>query len=157
MEFRCQCRVQTENFDLAAEYQNLLRSDCGAVVCFVGLVRDHVPSDGTDPVRALELEHYPGMTENSIKHIAQQAAERFDIRAMTVIHRVGLLQVSEQIVLVAVASAHRAAAFSACEMMMDYLKNYVPIWKKIHTQHHSEWAEAKSSDQQALQRWLTKQ
>lgn len=153
MEFSCLCRVQTEDFDLAEEYQRLVRRDCGAVVVFVGLVRDHLPADGTEPVLALELEHYPGMTESSIKNIAQQAAERFDIQAMTVIHRVGLLQVSAQIVLVAVAAAHRAAAFSASEMVMDYLKNYVPIWKKIHTQHQSAWAEAKQADQQALQRW----
>lgn len=157
MDFSSVCRVQTEDFDLADEYQRLLRRDCGAVVVFVGLVRDHLPSDGAEPVLALELEHYPGMTENSIKSIAQQAAERFDIRAMTVIHRVGLLQVSEQIVLVAVAASHRAAAFSACEMMMDYLKNYVPIWKKVHTQHQAQWAEAKSSDQQALLRWQSEQ
>lgn len=157
MEFSCVCRVQTEDFDLTDEYQRLVRRDCGAVVTFVGLVRDHMPSDGAEPVLALELEHYPGMTENSIQNIAQQAATRFDIQAMTVVHRVGLLKVSEQIVLVAVAATHRAAAFSACEMMMDYLKNYVPIWKKIHTQHHSEWAEAKNSDQQALQRWQTGQ
>lgn len=157
MEFSCICRVQTEDFDVAAEYQRLVRRDCGAVVIFVGLVRDHLPSDGAEPVLALELEHYPGMTENSIKNIAQQAAARFDIQAMTVIHRVGLLQVSAQIVLVAVAAAHRAAAFAASEMMMDYLKNYVPIWKKIHTQHHAEWAEAKSADQLALLRWQKEQ
>lgn len=155
MACRIECRVQTDDFVVADEYQKLQQRQCGAVVFFVGLVRDHLPSDGADPVQALELEHYPGMTERSMQQIAQQAAQRFDIEAMTVIHRVGLLPVSAQIVLVAVASAHRAAAFAACEMMMDYLKNFVPIWKKVHTQQHASWAQAKSSDQQALQRWST--
>lgn len=151
------CRVQTADFDVSAEYLRLQHQHCGAVVFFVGLVRDHLPSDGSEPVLALELEHYAGMTERSITGIAQQVTERFDITAITVIHRVGLLPVSAQIVLVAVAAAHRAAAFSACEMMMDYLKNYVPIWKKVHTEHQASWAEAKASDQQALQRWQPKE
>lgn len=151
------CRVQNEDFVVADEYRQLQQRDCGAVVIFAGLVRDQLESTDSSSVIALELEHYPGMTETSIVRIAEQAAERFDIRAMTIIHRVGLLRVSEQIVFVGAASPHRSSAFAACEMVMDYLKNYVPIWKKLHTNSHSEWVEAKSSDQAAMCRWLSKE
>lgn len=157
------CRIQTEDFALAEEYQALVRQDCGAVVLFSGLVRDQfrpdsVSSNSIDPnnidqLQALELEHYPGMTERSISTIAEQAARRFDLRAVSIIHRVGILPVGEQIVLVGIAAPHRLDAFAACEMLMDYLKNEVPLWKKAHFRQSAEWVEAKASDKNALQRW----
>lgn len=147
------CRVQADDFSLADEYLQLQRADCGAVVLFSGLVRDQIPQPAQGSLVALELEHYPGMTERAIADIAEQAASRFDVRAITVIHRIGLLKTAEQIVLVGVAAPHRAAAFAACELLMDFLKNQVPIWKKAHFTEGSEWVAAKESDQIALQRW----
>lgn len=153
------CRVQPEDFALDHEYQALQRQDCGAVVLFCGLVREQFqPQDGpqrTDTLQALELEHYPGMTEHSIRAIAGKAAERFDLRAITVVHRIGLLPLGAQIVLVGVAAPHRSDAFAACDMLMDYLKNQVPLWKKVHFSTSTAWADAKASDKQAMSRWLT--
>ncbi len=153
------CRVQPEDFALDHEYQALQRPDCGAVVLFCGLVREQFqPQDGSlpsDTLQALELEHYPGMTEQSIRAIAGQAAERFDLRAVTVVHRIGLLPLGAQIVLVGVAAPHRSDAFAACDMLMDYLKNQVPLWKKVHFLTGTSWADAKASDKQALARWQT--
>lgn len=153
------CRVQPEDFALDHEYQALQRQDCGAVVLFCGLVREQFqPQDGaalTDTLQALELEHYPGMTEQSIRVIAGQAAARFDLRAITVVHRIGLLPLGAQIVLVGVAAPHRNDAFAACDMLMDYLKNQVPLWKKVHFSTSTAWADAKASDKQALNRWQT--
>jgi len=146
-----QVRVQTEDFSVADEYAAIAaQPGCGAVVFFTGLVRQQF--DGA--LTGLELEHYPGMTEQAIQRIADQAAERFGIAALTVIHRVGLLAPQAQIVLVAAASAHRQAAFDACQFLMDYLKNQVPLWKKIHLQQsQSQWVDAKESDALAMQRW----
>lgn len=157
------CRVQPEDFALDHEYQVLQRQDCGAVVLFCGLVREQFqPQEGaqdmpqsSDTLQALELEHYPGMTEHSIRAIAGQAVKRFDLRAITVIHRIGLLPLGAQIVLVGVAAPHRSDAFAACDMMMDYLKNRVPLWKKVHFSTSTAWADAKASDKQALNRWQT--
>lgn len=152
------CRIQTADFSLEAEYQALQRQDCGAVVLFCGLVRDQFQPDNnqnnqSDPLQALELEHYPGMTERSINTIAEQAAQRFDVRAISIIHRVGILPVAAQIVLVGVAAPHRKDAFLACELLMDYLKNDVPLWKKAHFRQSAAWVAAKVSDKTALQRW----
>ena len=153
------CRVQPEDFVVDQEYQALQRQDCGAVVLFCGLVREQFqPQQGaslTDTLQALELEHYPGMTEQSIRAIAGQAAARFDLRAITVVHRVGLIPLGAQIVLVVVAAPHRSDAFAACDMLMDYLKNQVPLWKKVHFSTSTAWADAKASDKQALNRWQT--
>lgn len=157
------CRVQPEDFGVEHEYQALQRPDCGAVVLFCGLVREQFPPQDTpqdvpqptDTLQALELEHYPGMTEQSIHAIAVDAAARFDLRAVTVIHRIGLLPLGAQIVLVGVAAPHRSDAFAACDMLMDYLKNQVPLWKKVHFLTSTSWADAKASDQQALARWQT--
>lgn len=151
MEFNC--RIQQEDFVLADEYHRLQRRDCGAVVMFSGLVRDQMTDPVTGSLVALELEHYPGMTEKAIAAIASEATKRFGVHAITVIHRVGLLKAAEQIVLVGVAAPHRAAAFAACEFLMDFLKNQVPIWKKAHFERHQEWVEAKNADQLAMQRW----
>ncbi len=129
-------RVQTADFDIGAEINQLrqARKDIGAVVSFIGLVRDL--NDG-DTVSQLTLEHYPGMTEKSLAVIIQQAKSRWNIMDALIVHRVGTLQPSDQIVLVIVTSAHRGDAFSACEFVMDYLKTEAPFWKKEATQRVS--------------------
>lgn len=144
-------RVQREDFDLAAEVQALSggRSDVGAVVTFSGLCRD---DGGT--LEALELEHYPGMAEAQIGRIARQAAERWPLTGLVAIHRVGLIRPGENIVLVAAASAHRAAAFEAASFLMDFLKTDAPFWKKEHRRGSAGgWVAAKASDDEAARRW----
>jgi molybdopterin synthase catalytic subunit len=120
------------------------------VVSFVGTVRDR--SDG-QAVAAMELEHYPGMTENAIEAMIDEAHRRFDLRAARVVHRVGPLQAEAQIVLVVVSSAHRGQAFQGCEFLMDYLKTQAPFWKKEHTPAGAHWVDARVADDAALQRW----
>lgn len=145
-------RVQTDDFDVAAELR-IMRSDdtnIGAVVSFVGLVRDL--NDG-DTVQSMTLEHYPGMTERALKSIENEASERWNISNSLIIHRVGKLHPQDQIVLVAVASPHRGDAFKACEFMMDYLKTEAPFWKKESTSKGNRWVEAKNSDDEAKARW----
>jgi molybdopterin synthase catalytic subunit len=144
--------IQTEDFDLSAEVAALRADDpgVGAVASFVGTVRDR--NDGTG-VSRMELEHYPGMTERAIEAMIDEARRRFDIRAVRVIHRVGPLAPLDQIVLVAVTSAHRGQAFQACEFLMDYLKTQAPFWKKEHTPQGARWVDARASDDQALRRW----
>ncbi len=122
----------------------------GAVASFIGTVRDR--NDGLG-VSAMELEHYPGMTEKAIEAMIDEAFKRFDIRAARVVHRVGLLQPLDQVVLVAVTSAHRGAAFQACEFLMDYLKTQAPFWKKETTPEGARWVDARVSDDAALARW----
>lgn len=147
-------RIQTQDFDLGAELAALRRGDpgVGAVCSFVGTVRDR-NAGGPGEVQSLELEHYPGMTERSIEAMIDAAHARFDIRAVRVIHRVGLLQPLEQIVLVAVTSAHRGESFQACEFVMDYLKTQAPFWKKEQTPQGAQWVDARVSDDAALARW----
>jgi molybdopterin synthase catalytic subunit len=145
--------IQTADFDLAAEAAALRAGDggVGAVVTFTGTVRDrHGSQTG---ISALELEHYPGMTEAAIESMIDQALERFDIRAARVVHRVGRLQALDQIVLVAVTSAHRGTAFQACEFLMDYLKTQAPFWKKETSTAGSRWVDARVVDDEALRRW----
>jgi molybdopterin synthase catalytic subunit len=144
--------VQAADFDLSAEVSALRAADhgVGAVASFIGTVRDR--SDGTG-VSAMELEHYPGMTERSIEAMIDQALARFDIRAARVVHRIGLLQPGDQIVLVAVSSAHRGQAFQACEFLMDYLKTQAPFWKKESTPDGERWVDARVADDAALARW----
>jgi molybdopterin synthase catalytic subunit len=144
--------VQLEDFDLSTEIAALRASDkrVGAVCSFIGTVRDR--NEG-DQVATLELEHYPGMTEKSIEAMIDAAMARFDIFAARVIHRVGLLQPLDQIVMVAVTSAHRGESFQACEFLMDYLKTQAPFWKKEETPDGARWVDARVSDDAALARW----
>lgn len=148
-------RIQTEDFDAGAEIAALRSANArvGAVCSFVGVVRGNAA--GAEAVQALELEleHYPGMTERAIEDMVRQAHERFDIEAVLVIHRVGRLALHAQIVMVAVASAHRGQAFEACEFLIDYLKTQAPFWKKEHTPVGAQWVDARSSDDAALARW----
>lgn len=142
--------VQANDFCLASEYDELRRNAAyGAVVTFSGLVRELSET----ALHSMTLEHYPGMTEQALATIAEQAQQRWQLGQVRVIHRVGTLKANEQIVFVGIASAHRAAAFAACEFIMDYLKNRAPFWKKEHTAAGDYWVEAKASDQQALARW----
>lgn len=144
--------IQTQDFDLGAEVARLRAGDggVGAVASFVGTVRER--SDG-QTVQAMELEHYPGMTEAAIESMIDQALARFEIRAARVVHRVGLLGAGEQIVLVVVSAAHRGQAFQACEFLMDYLKTQAPFWKKEQTPEGARWVDARVSDDAALARW----
>ncbi len=146
--------IQTQDFDLSAEVARLRADDkrVGAVCSFVGTVRDR--NGAADPsVQSLELEHYPGMTEKSIEAMIDEAHKRFDMLGARVVHRVGLLQPLDQIVLVAVTSAHRGESFKACEFLMDYLKTQAPFWKKEATPQGAQWVDARVSDDDALARW----
>jgi len=142
--------IQHEDFDVAREVAALKRGDIGAVVSFVGTVRDTSEGQG---IQAMELEHYPGMTESAIEAMIDQAFARFPIVGARVIHRVGALQPLDNIVLVVVSSAHRGAAFQACEFLMDYLKTQAPFWKKEHTPEGAHWVDARVADDEALRRW----
>ena len=145
-------RIQEGDFDLSAEIAALRKGDprVGAVVSFLGTVRDM--NDGSQ-VKGMTLEHYPGMTEKALQGILDQAKARWDIYQTLVIHRVGPLLPEDQIVLVAVTSAHRGEAFAACEFIMDYLKTAAPFWKKEDTPEGARWVDARVSDDVALARW----
>jgi molybdopterin synthase catalytic subunit len=145
-------RVQTADFDLAQEIAALRADDprVGAVVTFIGTVRD-VNEDAH--VLQMTLEHYPGMTEKALDAIVAQARQRFDIYDALVIHRVGGLRPSDQIVLVAVTSAHRGEAFDACRFIIDYLKTEAPFWKKEQTPGGARWVDARATDDEAAARW----
>ena len=144
--------IQQQDFDVSAEIAALRAQDrrVGAICCFVGTVRDR--SEGAS-VSAMELEHYPGMTEKAIAAMIDAARTRFDIYAARVVHRIGLLQPLDQIVLVAVTSAHRGQSFLACEFLMDYLKTQAPFWKKEQTPTGARWVDARVSDDAALAKW----
>lgn len=147
-----QVSVQTEDFDLAKETQ-VLRDQgnhIGAITSFTGLMRDF---NQGDDVKGMFLEHYPGMTESSLQQIVEQAQSRWELQGVRVIHRVGQLLPGDQIVFVAVASAHRKEAFAACEFIMDYLKTQAPFWKKELTQEGERWVDAKQSDTDTAERW----
>jgi molybdopterin synthase catalytic subunit len=145
-------RVQTEDFDAGAEIAALRRGNprIGAVASFIGIARD--VNDG-DAVSTLALEHYPGMTEKALEGIVAEARGRWDVMDILIVHRVGELRPTDQIVLVAVAGAHRGEAFAACEFVMDYLKTRAPFWKKEQTAKGARWVEARESDDQAAGRW----
>ncbi|HXC54869.1 MAG TPA: molybdopterin synthase catalytic subunit MoaE [Rhizomicrobium sp.] len=141
--------IQAEDFDVGDEIEALTAElpQTGAVATFVGLVR------GGDDLTALTLEHYPGMTEREIARIAEEARRRWALTGITIIHRVGRLTVGERIVLVAVASAHRANAFEACEFLMDYLKTRAPFWKQEERGGTVQWVEHRAADVAAAERW----
>ncbi|MBU3638670.1 MULTISPECIES: molybdopterin synthase catalytic subunit MoaE [unclassified Polynucleobacter] len=145
-------KIQKSDFDVSAEILALRKGDLrvGAVVSFLGTVRDM--NDGSQ-VRGMTLEHYPGMTEKALQEILDQAKSRWDIYQTLVIHRVGPLLPEDQIVLVAVTSAHRGEAFAACEFIMDYLKTAAPFWKKEDTPEGSRWVDARVTDEAAMARW----
>jgi molybdopterin synthase catalytic subunit len=144
--------IQTADFDLGQEVAALRAGDkrVGAVCSFIGTVRDR--NDGST-IASMELEHYPGMTEKAIEAMIDEAHKRFDILGARVIHRVGLLQPLDQIMMVAVVSAHRGQSFEACEFLMDYLKTQAPFWKKEQTPAGARWVDARVSDDAALARW----
>ncbi|PHY06625.1 MAG: molybdopterin synthase catalytic subunit MoaE [Alcaligenaceae bacterium] len=156
MSARLSVAVQTEDFDLGHEHQQLVQQDhgVGAVVAFIGLVRD---LNLADDVVALELEHYPGMTEKSLMNIVQQAESRWSLQAARVVHRVGKMYPGDQIVLVLTASAHRGDAYEANTFIMDYLKTEAPFWKKEWTPEGPRWIEARDSDDHAAARWAAQQ
>ncbi|MBU3693441.1 MAG: molybdopterin synthase catalytic subunit MoaE [Rhodocyclaceae bacterium] len=145
-------RVQTEAFDIGAEHARIaaLGHATGAIASFTGLMRS---TNEGDPVRAMTLEHYPGMTESALVEIVTDARERWALQAVTVVHRVGRLTPGDAIVLVLTASAHRGEAFAACEFIMDFLKTRAPFWKKEDTPAGSRWVEARDSDDEAAARW----
>ena len=145
-------RVQTEDFDLTTEIAQLRANTpkVGAIVNFVGVVRDL--NEG-EQIAEMELEHYPGMTEKALEDIITQARSRWDLFDALVIHRVGPLKPLDQIVLVAVTSAHRGEAFAACEFIIDYLKTQAPFWKKEQTPHGSRWVDARVTDDEAMKKW----
>ena len=148
-------RIQENDFDVSAEITALRKDDSrvGAVVTFLGTVRDL--NEGSQ-VKGMTLEHYPGMTEKALEAILSQAKARWDIYRTLVIHRVGPLLPEDQIVLVAVSSAHRGEAFAACEFIMDYLKTAAPFWKKEDTPEGARWVDARITDEAAMARWSTK-
>jgi molybdopterin synthase catalytic subunit len=145
-------RVQAEDFDAGRELESLTRGrrDVGALASFVGLVRD--ANDGR-PIDGMTLEHYPGMTEKALEEICREAHSRWDLIESLVIHRVGRLVPGDRIVLVGVSSGHRGEAFAACEFIMDYLKTRAPFWKREETPQGPRWVEARSSDDNAAERW----
>ncbi|KAB0467358.1 molybdenum cofactor biosynthesis protein MoaE [Ralstonia insidiosa] len=145
-------RLQRVPIDIQAELEPIMRNPkVGAVVNFVGVVRQ---SGDLDDVIALELEHYPGMTEQTLWTLIEEAAARWQVEAVKIVHRVGRIALGNPVVLVAVAAPHRASAFDACEFLMDFLKTHAPFWKKeIQRSGASEWVETKISDEQAMKRW----
>jgi molybdopterin synthase catalytic subunit len=145
-------RVQTQDFDAGAEIAALRRSNprIGAIASFIGVVRD--VNEG-DSVSEMTLEHYPGMTERALEQIVAEAKSRWNIIDVLVVHRVGRLAPTDQIVLVVVTGAHRGEAFAACEFVMDYLKTRAPFWKKEATTEGARWVEARAADDQAAERW----
>ena len=144
--------IQTSDFDVSAEHVALRARDkrIGAVCSFVGTVRDR--NDGLN-VSSMELEHYPGMTEKAIETMIDEAFMRFDIYGVRVVHRIGLLQPLDQVVMVVITSAHRGESFKACEFLMDYLKTQAPFWKKEQTPEGARWVDARVTDDAALAKW----
>lgn len=145
-------RIQAEDFDVSTELKQLSANDktVGALVSFVGLVRDI--NEGQS-IQAMTLEHYPGMTEKALHEIVEAAQQRWPLQGVTIIHRIGDLLPSDQIVLVITASRHRHAAFESADFLMDFLKSKAPFWKKENTPEGSRWVDARESDEIALARW----
>jgi len=148
-------RVQQEDFDVGAELARLTAGNhaIGGVAVFVGLVRDMA---GDSAISAMTLEHYPAMTEKMLTEIEQEARQRWPLETSLIIHRHGRLEPGEQIVMVATCSAHRQAAFEACEFLMDWLKTKAPFWKLEETEAGAQWVDARDSDDRAAARWVKK-
>ena len=144
--------IQAKDFNLNEEIEKLRAQDkrIGAICTFIGTVRDR--NDGLN-ISSMELEHYPGMTEKAIEAMVDEAMARFDIYGARVVHRIGLLQPLDQVVMVAVTSSHRGESFKACEFLMDYLKTQAPFWKKEQTPEGARWVDARVSDDVALAKW----
>ncbi len=147
--------IQHQDFDLSHEVAHLRAEDrgVGAVASFIGTMRDRHGGSEEASISAMELEHYPGMTEQAIEAMVDEAVQRFELRAVRVIHRIGALLPGDQIVLVAVTAMHRRAAFEGCEFLMDYLKTQAPFWKKETTPEGARWVDARVADDAALARW----
>lgn len=147
--------VQAEDFDVGREYASLRTTagDAGAIVTFTGLVREFYVSDSSDRIEFLTLEHYPGMTEKCLADIEAQARLRWQLLDARIIHRIGRLNASDQIVFVGTASAHRQHAFDAAQFIMDYLKSEAAFWKKQTTATESHWVDARETDSAAIARW----
>lgn len=143
--------IQTEDFDLTTEVSHTRSNNpqIGAIVSFIGTVRDLHPGS----ISSMTLEHYPEMTEKSLKSIVKEARNRWDLQNVTIIHRIGKLKVNDQIVLVVTTSKHRQAAFESCHFIMDYLKTDAPFWKKESTKQKEAWVESRKSDNEQKKRW----
>jgi len=145
-------KIQYEDFDVSKETQKLHDNRTGAIVNFVGLVRSH-NENNSEQISAMTLEHYPDMTEAEINKIVQKSIKKWDLTGITVIHRVGKLFVSDQIVFVGVSSMHRQNAFDACNFIMDWLKTKAPFWKVEENNNHRSWVSSRQSDQEATKKW----
>lgn len=145
-------KIQNEDFDVSKETQKLHERESGAIVNFIGLVRDHTEHND-EQIISMTLEHYPGMTESEIDKIVQKSIKKWELTGITVIHRVGKLFVSDQIVFVGVASKHRQNAFDACNFIMDWLKTKAPFWKIEESKSEKKWVEYRQSDEDAIYKW----
>ena len=145
-------KIQNEDFDVSKETQKLHERESGAVVNFIGLVREHTEHND-EQIISMTLEHYPGMTESEIDKIVQKSIKKWELTGITVIHRVGKLFVSDQIVFVGVASKHRQNAFYACNFIMDWLKTKAPFWKIEESKSERKWVEYRQSDEDAIYKW----
>lgn len=145
-------KIQNEDFDVSKETQKLHERESGAIVNFIGLVRDHTEHND-EQIISMTLEHYPGMTESEIDKIIQKSIKKWELTGITVIHRVGKLFVSDQIVFVGVASKHRQNAFDACNFIMDWLKTKAPFWKIEESKSERKWVESRQSDEDAIYKW----
>ena len=145
-------KIQHEDFDVSKETHKLHDSESGAIVNFIGLVREH-NKNNNEQITSMTLEHYPGMTESEIDKIIQKSIKKWELTGITVIHRVGKLLVSDQIVFVGVASKHRQNAFDACNFIMDWLKTKAPFWKIEESESQRKWVESRQSDQDAIYKW----
>ena len=145
-------KIQNEDFDVSKETQKLHERESGAIVNFIGLVREH-NEHNDEQIISMTLEHYPGMTESEIDKIVQKSIKKWELTGITVIHRVGKLFVSDQIVFVGVASKHRQNAFDACNFIMDWLKTKAPFWKIEESKSERKWVEYRQSDEDAIYKW----
>ena len=145
-------KIQNEDFDVSKETQKLHERESGAIVNFIGLVREHTEHND-EQIISMTLEHYPGMTESEIDKIIQKSIKKWELTGITVIHRVGKLFVSDQIVFVGVASKHRQNAFDACNFIMDWLKTKAPFWKIEESKSEKKWVEYRQSDEDAIYKW----